>query len=85
MRTIKELLQLMLDNKQMFYDGLCSWKNELHFRGLITSEELSLLYKYIANNKPFTLHRMFSSGSYYWKMKNIKPRIKWLKYHISIN
>lgn len=29
MRSIKELLQVMLDNQDLFKDGLCQWKGSL--------------------------------------------------------
>jgi len=85
MRTIKQLLQLMLDNKQMFQYGLCGLSWSILSNNLITREEYRLLTKYIHDNKPFTLHDFFVNDNFYWKRGNIKPRIKWLKHHISIN
>lgn len=89
MRTIKELLQLMLDNPQLFDRGLCFWTNGLYGAGLIGLYELDELDDYIAKNRP----SMFSSidaylrsnTGYYWKCGRIKPRIKWLKKHIVKN
>lgn len=85
MRTVKELLQLMLDNENLFCNGLCSWVNQLEFKTYINDQELTLLSQYIYDNKPFTLHDIFSNDCYYWKKGDIKPRIKWIKHHISIN
>ena len=88
-RNIKELLQLMLDNKYFFKEGLCYWKNELYLYDLITKQERATLHDYIRNNRP----SMFSSidaffhgeSGYYWKCGDVRPRIKWLKKHIKKN
>lgn len=81
-RTIKELLQLMLDNKQLFTCGLCGWNASLRDT---TLDEFYLIKDYIYKNKPFTLHDFFVNDKFYWKQGDIKPRIKWLEHHISIN
>lgn len=81
MRTIKELLQLMLDNKQLFTCGLCGWNASLKDT---TPDEFYLVKNYILDNKPFTLHRFFINDRFYWEKGNIKPRIKWLEKHIQI-
>jgi len=85
-RTIKELLQLMLDNQNLFCKGLCGWSTELGYYGLINSSECSQLIKYIDDNKPSKLHHyFFGNGNYYWNPGEIKPRIKWIKKHIKLN
>jgi len=89
MRSIKELLQLMLDNKYLFSTGLCNWKDELLFKNIITDYEHGGLERYIRIHRP----SMFSSINafyyrnrmYYWTMRDIKPRIKWLEKHIKLN
>ena len=89
MRNIKELLQVMLDNQNLFSEGLCIWNAELHWNCLITMEERNTLLDYIRNNRP----SMFSSidaffhgeSGYYWKCGDVRPRIKWLKKHIKKN
>jgi hypothetical protein len=88
-RSIKELLQLMLDNQHCFDEGLCKWASKLYPVGIITLAEFFILLNYIRANKP----SMFSSfegfkwrfRKYYWKPGNIVPRIKWLLYHIKKN
>ena len=90
MRTIKELLQLMLDNKVLFKTGLCFWLVSLKANELITDKEYDLLNEYIENNKPkysiFNIYMLINdSRFYYWKAECITPRIKWLKHHININ
>jgi hypothetical protein len=81
-RTIKELLQLMLEHQGLFRDGLCYWARILYYTDKITFEEHSALYKYINENRPKNLSWFFRSA-YYWKYGNIKPRIKWIKKHIA--
>lgn len=91
MRTIKELLQIMLDNPQHFETGLCRWANYLYSGELITSEEYRVLRNYIKTNEPFifssfdVLNQRISSSPYYWEVGKIEPRIEWLKKHINKN
>jgi hypothetical protein len=89
-RSIKELLQLMLDNQHCFNGGLCKWVIKLYYFKLITFTELLVLKEYIMLNRPsmFSSFEGFKwrfSRGYYWKPDNIVPRIKWLLYHIKKN
>lgn len=91
MRTIKELLEVMLENQQYFKNGLCTWVAILRFEELITTSESYQLHKYIDDNRSFILssfdafnERIKKSG-YYWTRGNIKPRIKWIQKHIKLN
>ncbi len=90
MRTIKELLQLMLNTPDNFDDdGLCMWSCNLWCQDLITSDEYELVKDYIYSNRPskyssFDAFR-HSDTRYFWKKGNIQPRIKWLKKHIQLN
>ena len=81
-RSIKELLQLMLDNKQFFENGLCIWCINLSIYRLINIKESILLKEYIKSNpkKGFTNQQV-----YWWKRGVIKPRIEWIEEHIKIN
>lgn len=90
MRNIKELLQLMLDNKALFERGLCFWTLNLYSKYIITEEEMGLLINYIHNNKPkfkwYNLYMLFTiRKGYYWTYDCIIPRIDWLKKHIKLN
>ena len=49
-RSIKELLQLMLDNQDCFDRGLCYWIVNLYYKGKISYSELNLLSVYIIKN-----------------------------------
>lgn len=95
MRSNKELLQIYLDNKHLFFEGLCNWTDELHLNLLITDEEKRYLKSIIFNNRPkigvlqkiglsFILNYKVlpSYRSYYWTIGVIEPRIKFLKKHL---
>jgi len=91
-RPIKELLKLMLENEECFepfQDGLCGWVNILYIRDIIKEEEYTVLRKYMNDNKPsiFSSVERFRhrNSDYWWKMGDIKPRIKWIKKHIKRN
>lgn len=71
-RSMKVLLQIMLDNIDKLDCGLCILAVEL-----FDYEEETDVLNYIADHKPRN-----SSDSYYWIPGEEKPRIKWLKYHI---
>ncbi|HMT03712.1 MAG TPA: hypothetical protein PKD00_10535 [Burkholderiales bacterium] len=85
-RSIKELLQLMLDNQDYFIIGMCNWIHNLLEDNLINKEEHRILYRYIQSNRP----SIFSSidaflnrnNLFYWKSCDINPRLKWIKKHI---
>jgi hypothetical protein len=89
MRSIKELLQVMLDNQDDFRIGLCIWANQLCFKRKITYEEYICLKNYIEDNRPskWSSLNAFShrNMAVYWNQSNIKPRIKWIQKHIKLN
>lgn len=89
MRTIKELLELMLSRTDLFRFGLCQTVNKLYFTDIITVEECNLVEHYINSHRPSKfssinayIHR---NDTYFWTKGDIKPRIKWLKKHIKLN
>jgi hypothetical protein len=81
-RTIKELLQLMLKHQELFRKGLCMWVGDLCLRDYITSKESDILDMYIQKNRPKNFYWLIKY-QYYWKYRDIKPRIKWIKKHIA--
>jgi hypothetical protein len=93
MRTIKELLQLMLDHQEYFDTGLCLWTTRMYQNGLFTSEERNCVRDYIRNNRPtdkWTYDALFyqkkpERSTYYWTVFEIGPRKRWLKRHIRKN
>ena len=82
-RTIKELLQILLDNidciKIARYKCLCALILYLYCIDKITWKEYILIYKYIKNNIPIN-----AWNPYGWKPRLILPRKKWLKEHIEL-
>ena len=89
MRTIKELLELLLENQIHFSNGLCFWITSLHSYGKISNKEHQLLLFYITNSRPskFSSWDTFKhrNKTYYWTKGNIEPRIEWIKKHIKLN
>lgn len=96
MRSIKELLQLMLQHKDLFDSGLCGWAFELHSYGIITVWEFRSLDGYIKGNRPdyFSWTNFIENYSgvsygapsaYFFPYGKIKPRIYWIKRHIKKN
>ncbi len=89
MRSIKELLQVMLDKQDSFYYGLCNWADDLISIKIITYDEWVYLKDYIKDNRPSKWSSLdaflHSNTGMYWRSKNIKPRIKWIKKHIKLN
>ncbi len=88
MRTIKELLQVMLDN-QPYTAGLCHWISRLAQLDIITTEEFWELSYYIRLNRPsrYSSLKAYKNRhkSYYWPQYDLEPRIKWIKKHIKLN
>jgi len=83
-KTIKQLLQVLLDNQEYFRSGLCNWIHRLFDYNLLTHSESLILFEYINKNKPvFTWYMLFHyNSSYWWKRGKIKPRIKWINKQI---
>jgi hypothetical protein len=94
MKTINELLIIMRDNIDKLQTGLCLLYDTLYYDcKLITLDEAILLKNYINNNAPTIKSKLFEphDSIYYWpvearvgKIEAIKPRLRWLNYHIKI-
>ena len=89
MRSIKELLIVMLDHQDMFKSGLCNWIVEIRRSYLITFDEYTKLSYYIACNRPkwYTSYSALKAKNteWYWIRTNKSPRIRWIKKHIKLN
>ena len=84
-RSINELLQLLLNNINLFESGLCYLISDLYIKDIITISECAKLEYYVNINKPInfnTLLHCMKDGYFYWKRGSKEPRIKWLKKHI---
>jgi len=89
-RTTKELLELLLTKKDIFYSGLCALIIDLLCNGTINREERNILRDYIENNPPFNTHTLYAvlgedyseRNYYYWEVGNFVPREKWIKKQI---
>ena len=78
MRTTKELLQLLLDNKYYFCDGLCGLAVYLYYNKIISKKEYLYIKKYLHSLNVITLRKLFGC-SYFWIEGEWEPREKWLK------
>lgn len=89
MRTIQELLETLLKNRNLFERGLCKWVNNLYIKNIVTVDEYRILNKFINHNQPAKyislvdfMYREMRWSNYYWKCSKISPRISWIKHHI---
>jgi hypothetical protein len=78
MKKIKDLLQELLNNKDLFRCGLCIWSSMLMERKKISGDEFIKLIEYIKINPPNTI----LVKDLYWKFGEIQPRILWINEHI---
>jgi len=81
-RSIKDLLQVMLDNQDLFETGLCLWNTRLWKEGLITTREYLLLHIYFRQNTP--AHYYDLEDCYWWDGGFIEPRIEWINEHLNL-
>jgi hypothetical protein len=86
-RPVRELLNIMLLNDNLFKSGLCQWSYSLYSKDRITYAEMKLLTQYINDNKPSVfssidvfLLRLLRSD-YIWLKGRKQVRVKWLKKH----
>lgn len=82
MRSNKELLQLLLDNKNHFFLGLCQLAGDLCNLKIIELGEYISIKNYIRKYANTELRR--SESVYYWKESKWEPREEWLKQQIKI-
>ena len=90
MRSIKELLQVMLQHKDLFETGMCLWVGRLNEKYIITESEAETLFEYFRSNRLnyfswSNFIRGHKSIVYFFPSGKIKPRIYWIKRHIKKN
>jgi hypothetical protein len=82
-RPIHVLLQVLLDNQNLFKSGLCFWTYRCFEEKLLSYDERCIVEKHIKQNPPL-FYKYFKQffkepfHSFYWKENKIAPRIKWL-------
>lgn len=94
MRTINELLSVVLENFDRYYcnRGFCLLFSDLKYNKILNLNESSCLIDYLDNNKPKNLRRFLGektnhrliNGRYYWSPINKRARKRWLKKHIEL-
>jgi len=77
--TTIELFEVLLENKQLFKNGLCIWCTEMRKKDLITHKEYWLLRNYLKENLPKRIY------TFSWEAGLISPRIEWINKQIWIN
>lgn len=86
-RTIAELLELMVENQDCFYLGLCDWSHKMYRAKIITMSECIILEDYVKANRPsaFSSWDAFKHRKkrFYWTMNDIHPRIEWINQHFN--
>jgi len=79
-RTIKELLELLLENSCFINEGLCDLVRRLQAGGVISMKEYMILREYFLNNE-------YPDGEkfrpYWWNPGEFEPRVEWLKLQIA--
>ena len=80
MRSDKELLQLLLDNKQYFSRGLCALVTYIYRKQIVSYEEFLQISLYIYVNAKTPKRE--KGEAYYWPICKWKPREKWIKSEI---
>jgi len=88
-RTDTELINTLLNNKQLFKTGLCSWitnaqHEKVNGKYLISRNEADRLRKLIETNRPAIIENTLNEDvavhfRYWWARGSIKPRIEFLQ------
>lgn len=81
MRSDKELLQLLLDNKDIFQTGLCLLAGTLYCRCKISAKEMLRIPDYLRTN--VSTYYKENGYAYYWPIGEWEPREEWLKKEIN--
>ena len=71
---ISELIDIVLENKDLFSTGLCTWFRVLYVNDKLTFNEYSTLFDCILQNNEDKLINTF-----WWSEGDIKPRIEFLQ------
>jgi len=86
---IKDLLELLLRHEDLFEEGLCLWITTMREHNLFSLEDSYILRNYVWANRPSKYSSIDvwirRDDPYYWKISELKPRIKWIKKHIRRN
>jgi len=85
-RTIPELLQVLLDNEDLFKGGLCVLTNTLYNRDIITVEEMDLLNGFLSESLPTATYSnnllRYPTHRYCFPYGQWQPRKEWLQKQI---
>ena len=76
---VEKVLKILLDNQDLFSNGICGWVVSLGKNNLITEDESIFVFVYLKNNKPN------SRKYFWWNMGEIEPRIEWIQAQLNKN
>ena len=84
-RTIKELLQVLLDNEDYFTSGLCALKARLVTRGIINHDEEIDIRIFLNKNLPKKKYSQWKNGPLLFSFQSGEwpPRKEWLEQEIN--
>ena len=72
--SISEIIDIVLENQDLFETGLCKWMSNLYMTDKLTWWEYRRLYDVMLRN---SFKRQI--GVYWWEEGDIQPRIEFLK------
>jgi hypothetical protein len=73
---IKRVLELLLNNQDLFSTGICDWVESLGKNKLITETEILWMDDYLKNNVPTSRDNICG---FWWNCGEIEPRIEWIQ------
>ena len=84
-RTIKELLQVLLDNEKYFKHGLCGMRMDMRVYGVIDSSESNVLKDFLIENLPCEKYYSpkYIALAYSFPYGEWQPRKQWLEQEIN--
>ena len=90
MRTLKELLQITLDNLDEYWGlnsfyGLCFVNGELFVNSIIDDEECDLLNEYFISHARKSKYYKETGRGFIFEPKDKESRRAWLIEHIKLN
>lgn len=78
-----KVLETLLENTELFRDGLCGWSYHLFVKGLIKRGELNIFTDLLETTLPSNIE-VDNLERYSWEPGEVEPRIQWIEDQISV-
>jgi hypothetical protein len=78
-REVKELFQILLDNRELYQNGICGWALECKKVFLMSLDEYYEIIDYLVVNLQGV---KFEGGDLCWREFDVESRIIWIKEQI---